>query len=833
MALKQMVFKQYAQTRFNSANPSSANPFSLRTVLMVILVGQSLIIVGILGYFSLRNGRSTVSDLASQLQIEIGERVEAHVNSYLQTPHRINALNARAAQLDQINLQDFGAMEQYFWQQSQVFDQVSYIYFGNQQGELIGVEQRSDGSFGIGVADASTDRSFHKYLTDDQGNRGELLWQQPNFDGSEKPWYQAALKAGEATWSPVYVWSGVEKRLSIDAVLPIYATQTDATQTDATQQLSGVLAVSLTLEDISDFLGQLKVGKSGIVFIVDHQGDLIASSTPEQPFWTDGNGNGDGNDKQESRLAAIDSTNPVIQETAAYLQPYFSQSGQPDSSQSGQTGPGTNPSPLLANQEINGESQFLHIAPLSDNRGIDWLVVVVVPEADFMTQVWANTRTTVRLFVLFGGLAIILSFGLAHWVSVPIWELTQASRTLAAGEWKQAVSVRGSRELEILTQSFNQMAQQLHQALEKLTQNNQELTSEVKQQMAHLQASEDKFAKAFRASPMPMSIAQLDGGTLLDVNHRFTKLFGYGKTEALGRTSLELGLWVDPVERDHLTHLLQTQGFFRAEEVRLQTKAGETRMAEVSAELIKLKDKPCILWVGQDITERKIAEAALEEERIRSEDLLLNILPQPIVERLKTDKRAIAEHFESVTILFADIVNFTALSTKMDPAQLVALLNQIFSRFDQLAEDLGLEKIKTIGDAYMVAAGLPTPRSDHALAIAEMALAMRQTLADFPADFSADCPTDHAPLQIRIGINTGVVVAGVIGIKKFIYDLWGDAVNVASRMESSGQAGQIQVTEATYEQLREYYVLEERGVILVKGKGKMKTYWLKGRRSPI
>lgn len=216
---------------------------------------------------------------------------------------------------------------------------------------------------------------------------------------------------------------------------------------------------------------------------------------------------------------------------------------------------------------------------------------------------------------------------------------------------------------------------------------------------------------------------------------------------------------------------------------------------------------------------------ALALERQRAEDLLLNILPEPIIDRLKEDQSTIAEHFEEVTILFADLVGFTALSSRLSPIELVSLLNRLFSRFDRLTVQLGLEKIKTIGDAYMVAAGLPEPREDHALAIADMALGMQEVVQELN-------DTIGIPLAMRIGINTGVVVAGVIGTKKFIYDLWGDTVNVASRMESSAEPGRIQVTFSTYALLLRDYHLEERGTVAVKGKGDMMTYWLLGRRSP-
>ena len=214
---------------------------------------------------------------------------------------------------------------------------------------------------------------------------------------------------------------------------------------------------------------------------------------------------------------------------------------------------------------------------------------------------------------------------------------------------------------------------------------------------------------------------------------------------------------------------------------------------------------------------------AFEKKQLqKSEDLLLNILPAPIADKLKHDRSTIADSIAEATILFADIVGFTPLSAQMPPRELVTLLDRIFSTFDELAERYGLEKIKTIGDAYMVVGGLPLPRSDHAEAIAEMALDMQECIAQFYTG------TGQA-FQLRIGINTGAVVAGVIGTKKFIYDLWGDAVNMASRMESSALPGKIQVTAATYEKLKHKYSFESRGEIMVKGKGKTLAYWLVSR----
>jgi class 3 adenylate cyclase len=216
-----------------------------------------------------------------------------------------------------------------------------------------------------------------------------------------------------------------------------------------------------------------------------------------------------------------------------------------------------------------------------------------------------------------------------------------------------------------------------------------------------------------------------------------------------------------------------------------------------------------------------LAEARLAEEHERSERLLLNILPAQISARLKGSDKAIADGFAEVTVLFADIVGFTELSQELTPEALVEILNHIFSAFDDLAERHHLEKIKTIGDCYMVAAGLPDVRADHAEAIARMALGMRDELE------RVNRLTGRS-LRIRIGIHTGPVVAGVIGKRKFIYDLWGDTVNTASRMESSGVPQEIQVTRNVYDRLAGKFELEARGTIKVKGKGEMETYLLKG-----
>jgi adenylate cyclase len=222
--------------------------------------------------------------------------------------------------------------------------------------------------------------------------------------------------------------------------------------------------------------------------------------------------------------------------------------------------------------------------------------------------------------------------------------------------------------------------------------------------------------------------------------------------------------------------------------------------------------------------QRNVALTALRAEQEKSEALLLNILPSAIAERLKAAAQPIADHFAAASIVFADVVDFTPLAQHLPPTEMVSMLDHLFSRFDALVERHGLEKIKTIGDCYMAAAGVPNADPAHARKAARLALDMRDELV-------ASTQPGSRELELRIGINSGPVVAGVIGTKRFLYDLWGDAVNTASRMESHGTPGAIQITGATYDLLKDEFVCKRRGTIDVKGKGEMETWYLVRARS--
>lgn len=264
------------------------------------------------------------------------------------------------------------------------------------------------------------------------------------------------------------------------------------------------------------------------------------------------------------------------------------------------------------------------------------------------------------------------------------------------------------------------------------------------------------------------------------------------------------------------------EGFFTEEHLHILTTIASMTAARVSRALLDAQLRELNQSLEARIVERT---RELSEAHRQSERLLLNVLPQPIAERLKQGERALAERFEAVTVLFADLVGFTSWAATLPPEQVVARLAHIFTAFDALTERHGLEKIKTIGDAYMVVAGVPTPREDHAEAMATMALDMLQEVERLRQELGMP------ELAVRIGLHSGPVVAGIIGTHKFAYDLWGDTVNMASRLESHGLPGRIQVSEPTWRVLRERFHFEPRGEVEIKSLGRVRT-WLLQRPTP-
>ena len=314
-------------------------------------------------------------------------------------------------------------------------------------------------------------------------------------------------------------------------------------------------------------------------------------------------------------------------------------------------------------------------------------------------------------------------------------------------------------------------------------------------------------------------------GRILECNQTLLDNLGYEKQEVLSKHVFDM---YHPDELDKVRENLASftsDGRLRHTEFRVLKSDGST--LDVSLKFSAVSDQDGnILYsnaVWRDVTDIKAMQRAIEAEKRRTEEVLLNVLPRSIVERLKSSPAVIADDARDATILFCDIAGFTQLSRRLSPEKLISSLNIVFSEFDHLVGFYELEKIKTIGDAYMIASGVPVQRDDHAEVMADLALEMIQCVARLNDILDT-------PIEIRIGIESGPVVAGVIGKKKFAYDLWGESVNTAARMESHGVVGEIQVGPNTYELLKDRFVFENRGEIEVKGIGMLEAYLLKNRK---
>jgi two-component system, sensor histidine kinase ChiS len=421
----------------------------LRLVLIAPFVLQIFGTVGIVGYLSFKNGEKAVNDLATQVNSEISTRIQQHVLGYLNKSHQTLDVTYAGIKSGNIDLDDFAALQRYFWQIVQNRDLEAYIYFGNTRGEFVGVERQEDGKFQLKIRDRTTAPMREVYALNDRGDRDKLL-KSANYDPQLRPWYKAAIQAGKPSWSAIYPFFSRENMmLGITPVLPIYT---------ATGELRGVLAIDLTLQHITEFVDSLKISQSGQSFIMERSGDLVVSSTIAQPFRV----KGEGEKREIERLKAVDSDQPTVKATAQYLRDRFGDFK--DISQNQQL-----------KFQINGDWHYVQIAPIQDSHGLDWLVIVVVPESDFMAQIHENTRTTILLSLGALGLAIAIGLYTARWVVRPILKLKDAAIALSEGDFSKPVELNRGDELGVLAGAFNSMAAQLQTSFAELEEKNTKL----------------------------------------------------------------------------------------------------------------------------------------------------------------------------------------------------------------------------------------------------------------------------------------------------------------------------------------------------------------------
>jgi len=634
--------------------PETKRKIPLCLVLVVPFVLQIFAAVGLIGWLSLRNGQKDVHDIASQLRNEVTARILQRVTTYLETPQLVTQINADAVRLGELNLQDSGSLERHFWHQMQLFKSLRPIAFGNEQGEIRSVDRLDDGTLVIRVVDKSTGGKYHTYATNNQGNRAKLIEVKETFDPRTRPWYKAAVKIGKLTWTEIYPYFSSDS-LAISAARPFYDNKTGT--------LLGVTNATLSLSQIGDFLNELKIGRSGQTFIVERSGDLVACSRLQKPFTI----SKEGGEEKRSRLQAIHSSNRLTRLTTQYLIEHFGDLSRINGSQQ-------------LDFKIDGKRQFLQVTPFANAHGLDWLIVVVVPEDDFMKRINANTHTTIVLCLLALVLATLMGILTARRISRSILRLSKASRALAkraavadfaSGQLDQKIEPEGIDELELLVQSFNLMAKQLQESFAALEKTNDALSLSEKR----FRLAVDQFPNTF---------------VIYDANRRFqfvnahgVRVGGLSESALLGHTDEEKH--PPEITDAYLPHLLkavETRTSQTAEcTINLPTIGKITFVVTYVPLLDERGEIYQILGSTHDITQRKIAEMQIQESLQEKEVLL-----QEIHHRVKNNLQVISSLLDLQSQHIEEQATLELFRQSCSRIKAMALVHETLYKFNDFAK---------------------------------------------------------------------------------------------------------------------------------------------------
>jgi class 3 adenylate cyclase/HAMP domain-containing protein len=416
----------------------------LRFVLTIPFLLQIFTTVGFVGYLSYLNGQKSVNELANQLMREVSYRIEQNIKVYLSTPHQINQHKLDTISLGLLTMDNLQPWEKYLLQQVKSNQSISFTSIANKSGEYRTGERLSDGSLSINVSGKSTHFNFYSYKTNLKGENKKLTKVVKNFDIRDHPSYYDAMKMGKSTWSSVYV-SFLDPTLLISALQPVY---------DQNKKFQGVLITALSVEHISKFLKTLKIGKSGQTFIIDRNGNLLASSTNERQFKSQ--------NQTRFLIPSEKSANLITKETSTFLSKQFDGFKNINTSHK-------------LDFKINGNVYFVKVMPFQDGKDLDWLIVIVVPEKDFLGHVYATTQSTMILCIIALIITTIICILTTRWIVKPIRHLNQAAKKLAKGEWEQNLEISSCDEIEELGLSFEIMTRQLKRYFSVLESQNQEL----------------------------------------------------------------------------------------------------------------------------------------------------------------------------------------------------------------------------------------------------------------------------------------------------------------------------------------------------------------------
>ncbi|MFM2431229.1 MAG: hypothetical protein RLZZ511_2442 [Cyanobacteriota bacterium] len=446
--------------------PASSRQLPLRFVLVVPFILQIFAAVGLTGYFSWRNGEKAINNLADQLTTEVGDRIDLHLDQYLNVPKRMNQQNEALLQLEMLDVQKFELLGKHFWKQVPIYG-VNYIQFGSINGEYIGAGDYGDKSVKIEEIPIGKPGKTYKYEVDARGNRIKLL-EEGEFEPRNEPWFTQPRNTGKPGWGKIYNWETNPEIMSIPAAQPVF---------DRQGKFVGAMGIDVNLATVSDFLRQLKIGKSGKAFVIERSGQLVATSAAEKPFRMTG--------EKAERIGAKDSQDSTIRAAMQMLETR---------------------SPLdqiretqLFTTAINGQPHYVKVLPWRDEMGLDWLMVLAIPQADFMAEIQANTQMTIWLCLGALGGATVLGLYTSRWITKPIRDLNRASQAIAAGNWNGQLPGTGVQELGRLGEAFGQMAQQLKASFQQLEQTNSELEARVEARTVDLRAAKEAADQANHA----------------------------------------------------------------------------------------------------------------------------------------------------------------------------------------------------------------------------------------------------------------------------------------------------------------------------------------------
>ncbi|MGF1537141.1 MAG: ATP-binding protein [Elainellaceae cyanobacterium] len=424
---------------------------------MIPTVTLILGVVVLTGWLALFNGEQAVNQLIGRYKQEIAAHVDQELRHCLEIPHQINQANAELVSLELLNLDNPAMLSQYLWRQLQQFPAVTNIYAGSETGGIVGVG-RGEGDELRGFETEGFIRGEYRlYRTDADGNRQERIDSGEEFDARQRPWYEVSVRTGREAWSDVYLFVG-EPILGISASRPVF---------NQVGQRVGVMATDLILTQIGEFLQDLEISPNSLLFIMERSGNLVATSAEEPPFMTSALNN------EQQRLSAGSSEDPLTHAAYAQLLNYFRRLERITESKD-----------LVLT--LDGHRNLMRVVPFTEERGLDWLIVMVLPETDFMAQIYRNTRCAIALCFLAVILSIVLSIAIAHRLSRPLRQLGKASQLLAQGEFSRPLPFNRVRELNTLSNSFNAMAQRIQDSFDQLAQRNKDLEERVEERTAHL-----------------------------------------------------------------------------------------------------------------------------------------------------------------------------------------------------------------------------------------------------------------------------------------------------------------------------------------------------------